>query len=505
MACTTDTLVGEMCQVQCDYPAVDTFRDNDDCCPEIADNNTFNDFDCAPVCGNGIVEMGETCDTAITAGMVGACPDQAFCDDSVACTDDALVVPDDVVAGDGACRAYCAYTEHTAVADADGCCPAGATYLTDDDCVGNRGTGTTTCGNGALNGGQGETCDTAIAAGMPGACPTACSDADPCAPELLLSAGTCKATCQPIEKRFPTNDDMCCPVFWGANNRNDNDCTSSCGTPAEECSPGGVGACDTDCRLVRTAYRVTAITIQDPHIYLDANNGTCADLTGIVNSSTLPNAIKNDDDSDGYADLSWVHSFIPLDQAAATNRYELVYAKCEPNPDPAATTCFADPLTDRVATTANNKDTGSCLTVLPNTTTAAYNTPPTITNAPCFVTDALTLDLKLGSLVVPLANLEIAAEYVSDPATGLINGLLRGFVSEADAAATIIPSTIILVGGKQLSEILAGGITPGSCTVGGTPIGDDRDTGPDLSTRGWYFYVNFVAEPVPYDDRPNAM
>ena len=40
-----------------------------------------------PNCGNGVIDPGETCDTAIPAGQMGACP-PADCDDGVACTKD---------------------------------------------------------------------------------------------------------------------------------------------------------------------------------------------------------------------------------------------------------------------------------------------------------------------------------------------------------------------------------------------------------------------------------
>jgi len=500
--CTTDRIVGADCQQQCENAPVTDFVDGDDCCPDVADNYAFNDLDCAPVCGNGIVEMGETCDTAIAPGEVGACPSD--CDDGEPCTVDSLVVPTDNLPGDGACRAYCDYTENTTVQDGDGCCPAGATYTTDDDCVGDRAGGTTTCGNGVRNGGQGELCDTAIAAGNPGACPTSCDNADPCVNSLLLSAGTCRAQCYEWDVAFPQNDDMCCPLFYGGNNRNDNDCTSSCGTPAEECDTPGEGTCDADCRIERVAFRATSISIMDPHIYWDLGTGACADLTSVVNTSTIPDAMRQDTDGDGRADLVWINMFKPLDQAAPTTDYELLFGSCAPG-DPATATCEADPLTNRLVSTATNQTTGTCLDVLANTTTGGYD-PPEVPAGPCFVSEAFNTDIALGDLVVPMQDAYVAASYMGDPADGLMHGLVRGFVSETAAMGAILPDTVPLLRGLSLYEILAGGITPGSCTLGGGPatIGDDRDIGPDGVTPGWYFYVNFTAQQVPFVDKPNA-
>jgi hypothetical protein len=64
--------------------------------------------------------------------------------------------------------------------------------------------------------------------------------------------------------------------------------------------------------------------------------------------------------------------------------------------------------------------------------------------------------------------------------------------------------TVPFIGGMRLYDVLAGGIMPGSCSVGATPIGDDRDVGPDGTTQGWWFYVNFTAVKVPFVDKPNA-
>jgi len=491
-ACTVDSVTGSECQAACANAVIEDFVDGDGCCPAREGATAYYDFDCPATCGNGLVESGETCDTAIAAGETGACPTAGDCGDGIPCTDDILVMPDNP------CQARCQYSPRTALLDGDGCCPAFATGDTDSDCptVAN-------CGNGIVNGGFGlETCDTAIAAGQPGACPTECSSDDACFPELLLSEGTCRATCLTVEVTQPRDGDMCCPVAHGANNRNDDDCTTSCGTPAEECS-FGEPFCDPDCRIVRLAMRVTSLALRDPHIYF-ANGSACGDLTPVANSSTFPDAIVQDTDMDGFADLTILNVFEPYDPTQATHPFELVFGDCLPGPDPAMTTCQADPLTARVPLTATDMATGECLGVVPDSLTDSYGTPPTTPQGPCFSSDEFVADVQLGSLTVPLQGANIAATYVGDPADGLVDGLLRGFVSEADAEAAIIPDSVILIGGLPLHDTLAGGIVPGSCNVGATPIGDDRDVGPDDTTVGWWFYVNFTASVVPFDDKPNA-
>jgi len=62
---------------QCNVTIVDPI-DGDNCCPDGA--NATNDSDCAPVCGNGVLEGSEECDDGNTAagdGCDGACATEA--------------------------------------------------------------------------------------------------------------------------------------------------------------------------------------------------------------------------------------------------------------------------------------------------------------------------------------------------------------------------------------------------------------------------------------------
>ncbi len=188
----------------------------------------------ASCCGNGLINSGEACDTAIPAGKPGACPKS--CADSDPCTTDSL---------NGAlCKKTCSHAKILSAVSGDGCCPPGATASTDSDCPGN-------CGNGVLN--SGETCDTAIPAGKPGACPKSCADADPCTSDSL-SGGSCTQQCVHNKITSAANNDGCCPS--GVSSKVDNDCPSICGNgvldKGESCDPGiamGPGRCKviTDC------------------------------------------------------------------------------------------------------------------------------------------------------------------------------------------------------------------------------------------------------------------
>jgi hypothetical protein len=124
--------------------------------------------------------------------------------------------------------------------------------------------------------------------------------------------------------------------------------------------------------------------------------------------------------------------------------------------------------------------------------TGSYPIPPLtvlVPAAPCAESAPTTIIFPLGLFNIPLQDVQVGATYVGDPATNLINGEIRGFISETDANGIVIPPDIILVGGQTLSSLLAGGT--GNCQVGQ----DDRDTGPG-SVSGWYLYINFTAHRV---------
>jgi hypothetical protein len=212
----------------------------------IVDGGTGNDDggmpSSSPRCGNGRIDLGETCDTAIPPGDPGGCP--LSCDDHIGCTRDTRAGSD--------CTVSCSHERIDDPAPGDGCCPPGYTYdgvFRDSDC-------SPTCGNGVVD--KGETCDTAIPPGRLGACPTT-ADCKPitCAMGDVISLGTCSAVCtwQPMTVPSGKAPDNCCPP--GATNANDSDCPTACGngvledTGGEHCDPGipaGMeGACPTTC------------------------------------------------------------------------------------------------------------------------------------------------------------------------------------------------------------------------------------------------------------------
>ena len=246
-------------------------------------------------------------------------------------------------------------------------------------------------------------------------------------------------------------------------------------------------------RAVPTTFRMSSLYLRDPHVYVGVSV-LCLDVTdtGYLGNPSLNQqlntALTSDTDGDGYLDLSPLLIFDPLQQSAPTG--DMVFHNGLCTAPLAGTTCVIDSLNPIGRTTVVNQLTGTCLAPRAGTT-RPYSPPVASPAGPCFVTDAITLNLDLSGIPVSLRDGQAAATYAGgDPATSLASGLLMGFLSETDADAIIIPADIPLIGGHTLASLLPGG--SGSCSSH-----DDRDYGTDGVTRGWWFYFNYTADPVP--------
>ena len=119
--CQKGVLIGDpnTCTARCSIGRRDV-GERDACCPSGA--SSASDPDCASECGNGIVEDDETCDSG--PGSTHPCPTAQTCP-SEQCNARRIV-------GSG-CTAECE-EESMAAHGGDGCCPAGATASSDNDC-----------------------------------------------------------------------------------------------------------------------------------------------------------------------------------------------------------------------------------------------------------------------------------------------------------------------------------------------------------------------------------
>jgi hypothetical protein len=249
IACTIDYFVGAGCTRACGHFTITLPISGDGCCPPGATNAT--DSDCAPSCGNNVIERGESCEDKSCPCAGDSCPTSRKCPspppDKIG---RAGCLRQDLVGDSEHCTAHCQLTEITTcdAAAKDGCCPARCNSSTDADCSGR-------CGNGVIETTLGEECEVTAPAGAPDSCPTKCDDHNPCTEDHLVSAGTCAARCVFIPITAFRAGDGCCPPSVGANFYLDADCAPRCGDgvverPIEVCdyaagrtTTGGSGGC----------------------------------------------------------------------------------------------------------------------------------------------------------------------------------------------------------------------------------------------------------------------
>ena len=204
-ACTSNVMIGsaDTCDARCTFPDITACTNGDGCCPSQCNAN--NDNDCGPVCGNGVVETGETCD--------GNCP--ATCDDGNPCTVQSRT-------GSAAqCNVQCITSVINMCVSGDGCCPnnPNCSANNDDDC-------SASCGNGVVEGG--ETCDgncpTSESCKAMGGCFGLSGSAANCSAECLMQAGcvSCANSCPCLDGEICNDQDVCEP------SGDESDCSQAC-------------------------------------------------------------------------------------------------------------------------------------------------------------------------------------------------------------------------------------------------------------------------------------
>jgi cysteine-rich repeat protein len=297
----------------------------------------------------------------------------------------------------------------------------------------------------------------------------------------------------------PANNDGCCPP--GANANNDNDCSPVCGNNAvetgEQCDDGNTmngDACSSTCQISPSAFRFADLDLRDPHVFVDFLG--CRDVTdnallGFSVNGELQTNIQTDGDSDGELDLSPTLLFRPLTQTnAATTPLQLYFADCTA---PMASTMCSPGSQPPISVTATTDDDDVPLAASPARFGRTRRRSRIRRCRASTGATTVTFDLREFR---SRTSARIAATYSGTPATQLLNGLLTGFISEADANTTIIPASFPLVGGKPLSLLLPGGDPPGpdqNCSSV-----SDKDT--NNGVVGWWFYLNFRATRVPWTE-----
>lgn len=249
-------------------------------------------------------------------------------------------------------------------------------------------------------------------------------------------------------------------------------------------------------------FRFTDLDLRDPHVFLPITVAPfptfCSDFTDnpipttttSFNGSIQSSYSADSNPVDGVLDSSSLLWFRPLRQNGQIARVDNGGADCLAPAPPASCSASATAITQSYVYASASA--GTCLMPLPGTTGSPAYAPGISTPAgPCFVTAARTFTFDNGGTVITLNDAQIAASFVGDPATALANGLLRGFLRESDANQIMINNAALPGGSVTLSSLLAGG--SGSCSTR-----NDKDN--HKGESGWWFYFNFVAEPVTFLD-----
>ncbi len=294
-------------------------------------------------------------------------------------------------------------------------------------------------------------------------------------------------------------------------NQCDDSCTSQavCGDDivggSEECdgTPGCNAADGPDpCRFKTTAFRLSRLTLSDP----------ASSVVSLANP-LINDAIQMDADEDGALDLNLLLLAKPLNQGAGQSpRFEFVSGDCTAPLDE-ATTCSAAEGSAATMLTLANEDTAACFEpdntmiyssggICPSPSGDFESACPfeslseddMCPPAPgvdfgslepgahgCFHTQPTDFALSLGTLQIPLQGASIAGQYDGAPATGLLKGVLRGFLTVEVAESTRIPGSIDTLGGSPISFLYTN---------------DVLDLGPDGVTKGWWVHAILEADVV---------
>lgn len=216
------------------------------------------------LCGNEVIDPGETCDPATS------CPTSMTC----VSPDPCLVAH---LSGDAAtCTAECELDDVTACTAGDSCCPKGCTSSNDSDC-------SPTCGDGELA--QSESCEPSSSQ-YP--CPASCDDGEPCTSDLMTgSPEQCNVTCTNMPITVARSGDGCCAPNADANS--DSDCEPRCGNGVVEAGEICDGNCPTSCddrdECTIDNQRGSSATCDVECEHVDSNTAECLCGNGRKDSS----------------------------------------------------------------------------------------------------------------------------------------------------------------------------------------------------------------------------
>jgi hypothetical protein len=280
-----------------------------------------------------------------------------------------------------------------------------------------------------------------------------------------------------------------------------------------ELCDGGRGVCQAGTCRERAGFRIDLLELQHPHAIADRDFGVaaaCDDFTfedlrvsGFLVARALNDQLASDVDE---LRLNYVGLFQPLDQGAGfEGDGALVRSDCS-----SAQSCVPTPGGDTATGLYRVSRSGVCLEDVPGLFEGVWPdgrvtdlNRPAAAGSGCFVTDPIELVLEVtvadATIDLPLKDAQLAGSFAGEPATRIENGLIIGFLTQAEADA--INFTVTAPGGIQVGINLGRDVLPDNSGAGGPVAGCEprsHCTGPDARVThdgecGWWFAVNFTA------------
>lgn len=274
----------------------------------------------------------------------------------------------------------------------------------------------------------------------------------------------------------------------------------------------------------RNAFRIDSLRLISPRIVASIPPlASCQDITDNCASAfggcvfdSINDQIQTALDpvsAGGDYSVHIVEIFEPLDPSAEITAAEIyMNAVCTEGAGPDSCEPPAG-IPDIIFTTVSNSSVGTCYVPDPgevNTSSgipAAYSPTVNTVSAPCYSISTPTITIPVAGADIVLEDVTIAATYSGVPPDRFVSGVLTGFISDDDAAATYLPVDFPLFGGSSLYSFLQGADqsvngVPDSCNLSGGVHEDDSDL--FNLNRGFRFYLNFGSESVSWPDIANV-
>ncbi len=266
-----------------------------------------------------------------------------------------------------------------------------------------------------------------------------------------------------------------------------------------------------ECEYIPASFRWNKFELTDPTFYailFGGPGGACSpangSLNGVLNSTVngdSPPAPVTLPPKDGLIDLGFEINLFPLSQNDGAT-YEGTFQSVTCNGGEKPLDCAEVDGANVLEFSAMSSTTDDCLGVVPDSTTSDPGPQPvTAGSAACFVGGPESFTINLGTTIaIPLIDVRLAAEFDADPAENMVNGMVRGFLTEEAGQAAVIDEALgPPFGGFSLAQLLQPEAYGEEGACGGAsyfpPPVADQDMLED-GTVGWWFYLKFEGEPT---------